>query len=168
MRNAQAGLAGVSDLPSAEQPRKSLGPVVAYILGFYAVWMVYVYVIYPRMVLLGDRTLAYAAVSLTIRFLVWVLPVFLYLRHFDQTSPIEYLKLRQFWKRGIVIGLGLSVINFLGTVLRFGSPHPSLQNVTWNSILGTSILVGFFEEIPFRGFLLQKFEEHYGFWIANL
>src|SRR5262249_23402910 len=43
-----------------------------------------------------------------------------------------------------------------------------LRSVTWNSILGTSLLIGFIEEIPYRGFILQKFQERYGFWVANL
>jgi membrane protease YdiL (CAAX protease family) len=30
-----------------------------------------------------------------------------------------------------------------------------------------SFLIGFIEEITYRGFILQKFEERYGFWIAN-
>jgi membrane protease YdiL (CAAX protease family) len=35
--------------------------------------------------------------------------------------------------------------------------------VTWNSILGTSILIGVFEEAPFRGFVLRKVQERFGF-----
>jgi CAAX protease family protein len=35
-------------------------------------------------------------------------------------------------------------------------------------VLGTSFLVGFIEEIPYRGFMLRKFEERVGFWLANL
>src|SRR5881392_2721032 len=55
---------------------------------------------YPWMKSLGDGTLKYALVNVTIRLLVWVLPVFLYLKFIDQVNPIEYLKLRQNWKRG--------------------------------------------------------------------
>src|SRR5262249_27967371 len=33
---------------------------------------------------------------------------------------------------------------------------------------GTSFLVGFIEEIPYRGFMLQKFSERSGFWLANV
>jgi hypothetical protein len=47
-------------------------------------------------------------------------------------------------------------------------PHVSLERVTWNSVLGTSFLVGFIEEIPYRGFMLQKFTARTGFWPANL
>ena len=40
--------------------------------------------------------------------------------------------------------------------------------MTWNSVFGTSFLVGFIEEIPYRGFMLQKFAERVDFWLANL
>src|SRR5438094_6062148 len=53
-------------------------------------------------------------------------------------------------------------------MLRFGIPHPGIQSLTWNSVIGTSFLIGFIEEIPYRGFMLQKFEERFGFWIATL
>jgi membrane protease YdiL (CAAX protease family) len=126
----------------------------------------YVFWIYPRMKSLGDATFRYALVNLSLRSLVWVLPVFLYLRFIDHVDPIEYLKLKQNWKRGLIIGIALSLINFLGSMMRFGAPHPSAQSLTWNSVIGTSFLIGFFEEIPYRGFILQKFEERFGFWIA--
>ncbi len=76
---------------------------------------------------------------------------------------LEYLRLKQHWRRGVVIGLTLSVLNFVGTMARIGPPVWSGAHVTWNSILGTSILVGVFEEIPFRGFVLQKLQERFDF-----
>jgi hypothetical protein len=39
---------------------------------------------------------------------------------------------------------------------------------TVEDVIGTSFLIGFIEEVPYRGFILQKFEERCGFWIANL
>lgn len=168
MENSRAGASAIGGFRGSERTRKSLLPVTGYIVCFFAVWTFYVLAIYPRMQSLGDRTLLYAIVSISIRFLIWVVPVFLYLKYFDRTSPMEYLKLRRFWVRGVIVGFGLSVLNFFGTMLRFGAPHPNIHNVTWNSILSTSILVGFFEEVPFRGFIFQKFQEHYGFWIASL
>ncbi|GCE21076.1 hypothetical protein KDK_48760 [Dictyobacter kobayashii] len=124
--------------------------------------------IYPHMQELGTTTLVYALANLVTRLLLWVIPVFLYLRYIDHVDPIAYLKLNQYWKRGMLIGLALSVLNFLGMLLRFGPPHPSIQYVTWNGVLNTSILIGFFEEIPFRGFILQKLQEKFPFWLSNL
>ena len=106
--------------------------------------------------------------ELTLRLLIWPLPVFLYLRHIDHRDPMEYLKLKENWKRGFIIGIVLSLVNFFGSMMRFGAPHPSMRSLTWNSVLGTSLLIGFIEEVPYRGFILQKFEERYGFAVATL
>jgi membrane protease YdiL (CAAX protease family) len=150
------------------KPKYSFTPFVIYLVAFHAVWAGYVYWIYPWMISLGSKTLLYAIVNISFRLLVWVFPVFLYLRYIDGVDPIEYLKLKQNWKRGILIGIILSIINFLSSMLRFGVPHLSIESFTWNSILGTSLLIGFIEEIPYRGFILQKLDEQYGFWVANL
>jgi membrane protease YdiL (CAAX protease family) len=152
-----------------KESKQRFAPFLVYLIVFHAFWMWgYVFWIYPWMKSLGDRTLLYAVVNVTLRLLVWVAPVFLYLRHIDQRDPIDYLKLKQHWRRGVIIGLTLSLLNFLGAMARFGAPHPNLQSLTWNSVIGTSLLIGFIEEIPYRGFILQKFEERYGFWVANL
>lgn len=150
------------------QPRKAFLPFLLYLLLFFSAWTAWVLWIYPLMLTLGDTTLAYALLNITLRLLLWVLPVFLYLRYIDRVNPLDYLKLKQYWKRGILVGLAISALNFLGMVLRFGPPHFSMQYITWNSILGTSLLIGFIEEIPFRGFILQKFQEKWSFWSANL
>jgi len=78
------------------------------------------------------------------------------------------LKLRYRVRRGVIIALVLTTLNLAGSILRFGVPHPDMQRVTWNSVLGTSFLVGFIEEIPYRGFILQKLAERMNFWVANL
>ncbi len=158
-----------SPLPQEKVKAKHVfSPFIAYLLLFYGFWIGWVYLIYPPMQALGTATLVYALANIAARLLLWVIPVFLYLRYIDHVNPVAYLKLNQYWKRGILIGLALSLLNFLGMLLRFGSPHPSMQYVTWNSVLGTSILIGFFEEIPFRGFILQKLQEKFHFWISNL
>jgi len=143
-------------------------PFVVYLVVLYAVWVGYVFWIYPWMRSLGDTTLWYALVNIIFRLLVWVLPVFLYLRHIDHVDPIEYLKLKHNWKQGIIIGVVLSILIFLGSMVRYGIPYSNLQSLTWNNVLSTSLLIGVIEEIPYRGFILQKFEERYSFWMANL
>ena len=141
---------------------------IIYVITFHAFWMgVYVFAIYPWMRSLGERSLRYALINISIRLVVWVLPVFLYLIYLDEVNPFEYLKLQRNWKRGVIIGVVLSVINLIGTTIRFGVPHLNAQSLTWNSVIGTSIVIGFVEEIPYRGFMLQKFAERYGFWAAT-
>jgi uncharacterized protein len=150
--------------------RKPLAPFVGYLVAFYLTWtIVWVHGVYPWATrTIGGATLTYALVSLTFRFLIWILPVFAYLRYIDDVDPFEYLLLKLRWRHGILTGAALSVLNFIGTTARVGMPHITTAYVTWNSILGTSILVGFFEEIPFRGFMLRKLQERFDFWTSAL
>lgn len=143
-------------------------PFIIYLLLFYSCWIAWVYIIYQPMRALDPATLAYALANIATRLLLWVIPVFVYLRYIDHIHPLAYLKLNHGWKRGILLGFALSLLNFFGMLLRFGPPHFSIHDLTWNSILSTSILIGFFEEIPFRGFIFQKLQERFPFWLANL
>ena len=141
------------------------GAFILYLAFFYLAWtFVWVHGVYPWATkTVGNATQAYALVNIVFRLLIWILPVFWYLRYIDHVDALEYLQLKRYWRRGVVIGLTLSVINFLGTMLRIGQPAWSSASVTWNSVLGTSVLVGVFEEIPFRGFMLQKLRERFDF-----
>jgi CAAX protease family protein len=144
-------------------------PFVSYVTAFHLVWVAWPYVIYPRLTAaLGDRTLTYAVAQLSIRTLVWVVPIWLYLRFVDRVEPMNYLKLKQHVARGLVVAIAVTAVNFGGSIARFGLPHPTMDRVTWNSVLGTSFLIGFIEEIPYRGFMLQKLAERLNFSIANL
>jgi uncharacterized protein len=153
--------------PSAHGPAT---PFVAYVFLFFLAWSIlWVWGAYPWAVRhLGDATFAYALLSLFFRFAIWVLPVYLYLRGLDRVDSVEYLQLRRHWKRGLAVGFALSGLLFMLTTWRRGLPNWHAAYLTWNSVLSTSILVGFFEEVPFRGFILQKLEERFGFWIAAI
>lgn len=138
---------------------------IGYLAFFYLAWtFVWVYGVYPwANRTIGDETLVYALINIIFRFSIWVLPVFGYLRYVDRVDVLEYLQLKRHWRRGVVVGLTLSVINFVGTMARIGPPVWNSAHVTWNSIVGTSILIGVFEETPFRGFVLQKLQERFDF-----
>ncbi len=154
--------------PGVQRRRSPTGPFLVYVVLFHSVWAFWPYFGYPRLASVGERTFTYAVLNLSIRLLVWVAPVFAYLRFVDGVQPLEYLKLTRNVRRGLVVALVLTILNLLGSMLRFGLPHPSMQRVTWNSVLGTSFLIGFIEEIPYRGFMLQKLGERVSFWTANL
>src|SRR5262245_58642421 len=99
-----------------------------YLVAFFAAWTGWVILLYARMLRLGDRTLSYAVVNVTVRLLVWVVPVLLYLRFVDHENPIAYLKLTKNWQKGMRIGILVTVVNLLGSWLRFGTPHPSANS----------------------------------------
>jgi membrane protease YdiL (CAAX protease family) len=149
--------------------RPGMPVFLVYVAAFHLVWIAWPWLVYPRLtVALGEETFAYAVVQLSIRVTVWVAPVWLYLRLIDRADPIEYLKLSGRVKRGLLYALALTAVNLAGMIARYGIPHPTMARVTWNSIVGTSVLVGFIEEIPYRGFMLPKFAERLNFWLANL
>jgi membrane protease YdiL (CAAX protease family) len=148
--------------------RSSFAPFLVYVVAFHLLWIAWPVFLYPRLVAVGTGTLTYALINLTFRFLYWIAPVLLYLRYVDGVNPFEYLRMTPPVRRGVILGLVLTAINVIGTFARFGMPHLSLERVTWNSILGTSFLIGFFEEIPYRGFMFRKFSERMNIWSANL
>jgi CAAX protease family protein len=139
---------------------------IGYLICFFVAWMGWVYVLYPRSLALGNWTFTYAAVSIGFRLMIWVLPVFLYLQNIDGVKAADYLKLCRNWERGVSFGLLFFLIDAVMLLVRLGVPHLTTRYVTWNSILGTSVAVGFIEEIPFRGFIFQKLQTMMGFWYA--
>jgi membrane protease YdiL (CAAX protease family) len=148
---------------------RGAAPFVTYVILFHLGWIVWPFVIYPRLTAtFGAETFTYAAVQLTLRISVWLAPVWLYLRYVERVDPFDYLRLKHGVGRGVLVGVALTVLNLAGTIARFGLPHPTLERVTWNSILGTSLLVGVIEEIPYRGFILRKLSERLNFWLANV
>ena len=143
-------------------------PFLSYVAAFHLTWVAWPFIVYPRLTAIGDATLTYALLNISLRLLLWVVPVVLYLSHVDHVDPIEYLRLSTHRGRGVAVALIVTVLNVAGSVARFGVPHPTTQSLTWNSVLGTSLMVGFIEEIPYRGFMLRKFTERIGRWPAML
>jgi uncharacterized protein len=154
--------------PDLDIAKKPADPLFAlYLVAFAAAWTAYVLLIYPHVQALGQETLAYALVSTAVRVALWLAPVLLFLRFVDQVGPLRYLLLVEGWKRGALVGAAIVVLVVAGSIIRFGWPMPRWSDVTWNSILGTSLGVGVFEEVPFRGFILQKLAGRMNFWAAN-
>lgn len=112
----------------------------------------------------------FTEIMLTLIFYVFLfmLPVLLYLKLKSKVNPLTYLKLNNRPFRGILIGIFLSVTYLI--VLYIRNYILGGKTLNWNiGVLWLSILtVGFFEEIPFRGFILQKLENKTSFWTANI
>jgi CAAX protease family protein len=156
-------------LASPSSSHGGAAPFVGYLAAFHLGWIAWPFVIYPKLTAaFGQETFAYAVCQLGIRMLVWLAPVWFYLRYVDRVDPFEYLKLKRHIGRGLLVGIGLTALTAIGTVVRFGLPHPTMERVTWNSVLGTSLLVGLIEEVPYRGFMLRQFAQRLNFWLANL
>jgi len=141
---------------------------VLYLIVIHATWTIWVLLGYPHLRALGEDTLRYALLNLAVRGLIWVLPVFVYLPYVDGVDPIVYLKLRQHWRRGVLVALVFSAVSLFLTIVQRGLPHLHASAFTWNSILSTSLLIGFIEEIPYRGFIFQRLNEWCSFPWASL
>jgi CAAX protease family protein len=139
-----------------------------YLVAFFAAWTAYVFWLYPYVRAMGEGTLASAASGIAIRLVVWIAPVFLMLLHDDRVAPLRALKLVEGWKRGVLVGTLLSALLLVASLLRFGWPQDVGSRITWGSMLGPSFSVGFFEEIPFRGYILQKLSTRMNFWLGNV
>lgn len=108
-------------------------------------------------------------ISSSFYLLVFIIPVILYLKRIDKVNPLSYLKLDANLRKGILIGLVVGVGIFIFLLIKnelkiVGTIHKTKEIY----ILLGRVLVGPFEEIPFRGFYLQKFKKYMGFWYANL
>jgi uncharacterized protein len=101
---------------------------------------------------------------------LYLFPTLIYLVFVDRANLVQFLKLRRNAIQGMVWGFGLGLI-FAGYGLavnqfsRGGIINLDLKTGTWIWAIG---LVGILQEIPFRGFLLQKLEGGMRFISANV
>jgi len=138
----------------------------AYLAGFFIAWTGYVLWVFPLVHSLGEASFSYAIAGDAARLVLWIAPVLLYLRCFDDTDILDALELRKNWRRGVVFGVATSLLLFTATALRHGFSNFDADRLTWNLLLSTSV-IGVFEEVPFRGFILQKVSRTTNFWFAN-
>src|SRR5258708_36041665 len=87
---------------------RSFAPLLLYVGAFHVLWIAWPFVVYPKLLGVGNTTLAYAALNLTFRFFYWIAPVILYLRYVDGVDPLAYLKLTQNVRRGVVVAIVLT------------------------------------------------------------
>jgi membrane protease YdiL (CAAX protease family) len=153
---------------SGSSTRRSLRPFLAYLGVFYSLWTLWVLYGYPRLQALGPRSLPYALANLAVRSALWIAPVVLYVRYVERRDPIDYLRLTRNWRRGVCVGLLFAAVNLAGSAARFGLPHVHAGAITWNTVLSTSLAIGLFEELPFRGLMLQTLAPRCGWLMANV
>jgi len=113
-----------------------------------------------------------------VRLLIWVLPVWVYLKMVDQTEPTTYLRLMTFGDTGQLLRSSLIVVLYFVIILcidfaRAGFPSqitfsPFLLSHSWVKTILVISVGPLAEEILFRGFFLRKLEVELGQWQANL
>lgn len=100
---------------------------------------------------------------LVIKIIVWILPVYLYLKYTDKiNNPFTYLKLGQNITKGIswaiIICVLLVLLEFSITLVYKGRMNFNL-GMRWI----TTFIFAFPEEVLFRGFILQKIAKYVSF-----
>lgn len=106
--------------------------------------------------------------ELLINIIIYIVPIIVYLKLKEKVEVLTYLKLKSNAAHGILIGIVVSIIFIMllfvkNLIIGFGKINFDLGTF-WIS----GLLVGFLEEVPFRGFLLQKLSDHMSFWKANI
>lgn len=128
-----------------------------FLAGFYAVWTAWVFLLvqYPD---LNQGGILRAAV----RLLIWIVPVFLFVRLVEEPPVLDQLGLRRAARQGFSIGLaGFGAVLLLtaaqhGFILHLRFPR---DTATWLNPIGTAPLA---EELLFRGLVFSILRERFG------
>lgn len=119
---------------------------------------------------IGTRNDIYSfLVNLSLYLFIFIVPVMLYIKLIIRANPFTFLKLDYNVISGIFKGVLVGLFIFL--FLLFKNKFQPLKHINLRMdifiILGR-VLVGPLEEIPFRGFYMEKLESYMCFWKANI
>ena len=153
----------------------SLNPLLVFILLFFAVWTVRATVLFFVDERIHSEVFS-SVYSNAVKFLVWVVPAFVYLRRVERRPALVSLKLTTpINKRGLVYAVVISALYFAATVVfetRVGGKNldalVAASPAAWLRALAFIFFSPISEEILFRGFVLGEFSERLKFWAANL
>ncbi|MBK5461936.1 CPBP family intramembrane metalloprotease [Peribacillus sp. TH27] len=142
--------------------------LILYLVIFNLIWVLKELWLVQYINPLGDVISAF--LNALIKISVWIVPVWLYIKFYLHTNPIKYLKMNINIKKGLFLGLFLSLL--LGLYFAFEVYILNDQSFNFNLSLGNYLngilLVGITEEIVFRGLILQELNKRLAFWKANI
>lgn len=133
--------------------------IVIYILIFFFVWTIRVvsFNVFDKNISTDDLRLFIGTIF---RFLVWVLPVIIYLKYVDKTDSNQYLKLSTNLKKGLYWSVGVIVVVIILGSIAFSALNLEIKNsLTISIFINWILFVAIFEEILMRGFILNKLIE---------
>lgn len=99
---------------------------------------------------------------------IFILPIFIYLRVKLKVKPLTYLRLKGNVRKGILSGVLVSILFIILLIVKNAIVGWKSINFNIGLLWISVIFVGIFEEIPFRGFLLQQLRKYMSFWSANI
>ena len=149
--------------------RRDLLQLIGYIVALYVIWSLCRFLLLPYLEHFFTSGIIQGIIEVVVEFVIFVPPVLLYLRAEGVSSVWAYLKLNTLGK-GFFWCVLCMVALFEMAIATVAQTHHHI-NVPYllraDNILVT-LLVGFIEEVPFRGFLLQKLQPLCGSWGAIL
>lgn len=141
--------------------------LILYLLFFYFIWALKELWFIDYFHLFGET--AYALLEATAKILVWIVPIWLYVKYDLKIKPIDYFNMNVHVKKGLFWGIILSTL--IG--LRFAIEVYLINKETFHfllpldSYLDGFLIVGITEEMVFRGFILKEINSRISFWKAN-
>lgn len=105
-----------------------------------------------------------------VKSLIWIVPVWIYIKTHLHSDPISHLKMNVNVKEGVFWGILLSLLLGAGLILEaFLFDGVSFHfSLSFDDYLNTVLMAGLAEEIVFRGLILQEFNKKLAFWKANI
>ena len=98
---------------------------------------------------------------------LFIAPVIIYLKFKNKVNPFEFLRLNNNIFKNLLKGILFSTVFIILLVIRNKFTGRRTVNFNIGILWFSALLVGFFEEIPFRGFILQMIWTRVSFWTAN-
>ncbi len=119
-----------------------------------------------------DALRVYMGLNLYIdRFVLWIIPIFIFIKYYLRQNPFECLKLNTNIKKGVLWGAIISAVH-AAIYIAFWYLKNGAIAVDWNvgirAFLDVVLVTGIIEEIVFRGFVLNYLRNIYSFRTANI
>jgi membrane protease YdiL (CAAX protease family) len=150
------------------ESRPALKPLLVYVGLFFLLWTIRATVLFRVDAGIASEMWRHVY-SNAIKFAVWVVPVFFYLRRVERREPFRYLKLSTTpeWK-GLPRAFAVAVVYFSLVLLVSLFAQGKRVALGFDGLaLASTAVSSLSEEIMFRGFLLNELRERVSFPAAN-
>ncbi|WML51694.1 type II CAAX endopeptidase family protein [Neobacillus sp. PS3-12] len=142
--------------------------LILYLLGFYFVWALKELWIINYFQLFGGTT--YALLNALAKVLVWIVPIWIYVKYYLNINPMNYFNMNINVKKGLIWGVILSLlVGLYYTIVVYLVNHRTFHFLLpLDDYLDEFLVVGITEEMVFRGLILKEISNRMSFWKANV
>jgi membrane protease YdiL (CAAX protease family) len=142
--------------------------LLLYLLFFYFIWTLKELWLINFFHSFSEPT--YAILEALVKVLLWIVPIWIYVKYFLNTSPMNYFNMNINVKKGLFWGIILSTLVGLYFAIEVYLVNKETFHfvLPLDSYLDGFLVVGITEEMVFRGFLLKEINKRMSFWKANI